>query len=67
MSQKALIVEEVGKPVVLVERQIPSLKAGEVLVKIEAAGYISIVSSLTEISSCSKLWLTIPVNPHDQK
>jgi hypothetical protein len=38
MSQKALIVKEIGKPLVLVEQPIPVPIAGEVLVKIEATG-----------------------------
>jgi Zn-dependent alcohol dehydrogenase len=36
-TQKAIFVYEVGKPVRLGERQIPSPKAGELLVKVTAA------------------------------
>jgi NADPH:quinone reductase len=38
MSQKALILEKVGQPLVLAERPIPEPKEGQVLVKVAVAG-----------------------------
>lgn len=38
MSQKALVLEKVGQPLVLVERPIPEPKENEVLVKVAIAG-----------------------------
>jgi Zn-dependent alcohol dehydrogenase len=42
MSQKALIVQEIGKPAVLTQKPIASPKENEVLVKVVVAGSGSI-------------------------
>ncbi|KAI9645724.1 hypothetical protein NHQ30_005156 [Ciborinia camelliae] len=73
-TQKSLIVQEIGKPVVEITRSIPTPKENEVVIKITSAGSKQAISTLSSPGQCHEdrdrdrdRANNNVVNPHDGK